>query len=313
MLAMYPAPDPPAERTRLVPGLLECPRYLLAVQPLGGRHVEALQAPDPPVDTSPPNRTGDPGIRDKISGVNKQTALVVAAVAALALATGGAIGFIWQAPGQASTWADVRTWATFAVVLVGVPTALIQLNLQRLQLRSQQKVINDEADRNKRRDELLDGQLRELEQRAQVGERQQAEAVEFSWQPATPLAGTATAGPIEYIWMGVVRNESRRPIRDVVCRIQPHPSQGFDWGAQAVGELIDVGIASAASALTFQDPKLGDRVPLIRAGDRFGFKTSIPVADNAVARMKVRFTDDAGLHWEIDPDLHLAKLASRDW
>ena len=92
-------------------------------------------------------------------------------------------GFIWQAPGRASTWADVRTWVTFAVVLVGVPTALVQLNLQRLQLRSQQQVISDEAVRNQRRDKLLDGQLAELEQRARVLERQQAEAVELSHEP----------------------------------------------------------------------------------------------------------------------------------
>jgi hypothetical protein len=102
--------------------------------------------------------------------MSKRTATVLAALAGVVL--GGAVGFISRAPGRASTWADVRTWVTFAVVLVGVPTALIQLNLQRLQLRSQQKVISDEADRNKRRDKLLDGQLLELEQRAQVLERQ---------------------------------------------------------------------------------------------------------------------------------------------
>jgi len=28
--------------------------------------------------------------------------------------------------------------------------------------------------------------------------------------------------------------------------------------------------------------------------------------------MKVRFTDDAGLHWQIDHDLHLEKLEHRD-
>jgi hypothetical protein len=245
--------------------------------------------------------------------VNKHTTLVVAALVVLALATGGAIGFIWHAPGEASTWADVRTWATFAVVLVGVPTALIQLNLQRLQLRSQQKVISEEADRNKRRDELLDGQLRELEQRAQVAERQQAEKVEFSWQPATPLDGAASDGPDKHIWMAVVENRSPRPIRDVVCRIQPHPAQDFDWGAQAVAEIVDVAISSAVRTQVFDKPKLEDRVPLIRAGRRFGFKTSFPVTDHGVARMMVRFTDDAGLGWEINPDLHLAKLASRDW
>jgi hypothetical protein len=31
------------------------------------------------------------------------------------------------------------------------------------------------------------------------------------------------------------------------------------------------------------------------------------------AKIKVRFTDDAGLHWEIDHDLHLEKLAERTW
>jgi hypothetical protein len=29
--------------------------------------------------------------------------------------------------------------------------------------------------------------------------------------------------------------------------------------------------------------------------------------------MKVRFTDDAGLYWEIDPDLHLKRLDARGW
>jgi len=58
---------------------------------------------------------------------------------------------------------------------------------------------------------------------------------------------------------------------------------------------------------------LDRRVPLIRAGSRFGFKTTVPVKDHEVARMMVRFTDDAGLHWEVDPDLHLAKLDSRNW
>jgi hypothetical protein len=54
-------------------------------------------------------------------------------------------------------------------------------------------------------------------------------------------------------------------------------------------------------------------VPLIRARSRFGFKAPIPVKDHGVARMMVRFTDDASLYWEVGPDLHLAKLDSRNW
>jgi len=26
-----------------------------------------------------------------------------------------------------------------------------------------------------------------------------------------------------------------------------------------------------------------------------------------------RFTDDAGLHWQIDQDLHLERLSEREW
>jgi hypothetical protein len=234
----------------------------------------------------------------------------VTALVALAFLVGGVIGgligFTWHAPGRPATWSDIRDWATAAAIVLGFPALLYQLNLQRLQ-------YADEANRNIARDELLDGQLRELQQRAAIEERKQADAVEFSWRQATPLAETPEQGPIEYVWMGVVRNGSPRPIRDAVCRIQPHPAQGFDWGAQGVGQLVNVGMGSNAGALLFNAPKLGDRVPLIRAGETFGFKTSIPAADHGAARMKIRFTDDAGVHWDVDPDLHLEKLNHRDW
>jgi hypothetical protein len=63
-------------------------------------------------------------------------------------------------------------------------------------------------------------------------ERGQADAVDFSWQPAAPLVANpdVNSSPFsssEPVWTGVVQNDSRRPVRDVVCRIQPHPAQGF--------------------------------------------------------------------------------------
>jgi hypothetical protein len=186
---------------------------------------------------------------------------------------------------------DVPTWLLVVIGAVGGGAALWQLGLQRRQLRDQQEVIAR--------------QTRQLE-------RAQADAIDFSWRPSAPLGQTAEAQK-EEIWMGVVHNGSRRPIRDVVCRIEPGPAQGFDLGAQGVGELVDVGMGSGASMPVFASPKLGDRVPLIRRDAIYGFKTEIPVKGHGVARMKVRFTDDAGLHWEIDPDLHLEKLAKRDW
>jgi len=96
---------------------------------------------------------------------------------ALALVIGGAIGFAWHAPGSAGTWADIRTWVGFAVPVIGVVVALVRLDLQRRQLPGQHKVIQEEVERDKRRDALISGQLRELEQRALTFERQQADAI----------------------------------------------------------------------------------------------------------------------------------------
>jgi hypothetical protein len=242
-----------------------------------------------------------------MSTVSKRTTVAMMVVGALVV--GGAIGFVWHVPGRPRTWDDARTWLTFAVLILGLPTALYQLNLQRLQLRDQQAVIKADAERSKRRDELLDKQLQELEQRVLMTERAQAEQVEFSWRASRPIDESREgAGDI---WMGVVENRSRRPIRDIVCRLQPHPAQDFDFPGVAVGELSGVYVGAHLPDLV--NPKLADRVPLIRGGRTYGFKTQIPVADHQVARMMVRFTDDALINWEIDSDLHLAKLQSRNW
>ena len=53
---------------------------------------------------------------------------------------------------------------------------------------------------------------------------------------------------------------------------------------------------------------------LIRAGQRYGFvfeirSNKVLIGDG----IAVRFTDDAGLHWQIDHEQHLKKLDKRDW
>lgn len=74
------------------------------------------------------------------------------------------------------SWGDVPTWLAVAVV-VGAVGGGVALG----QLRQQGNVIKGEFERNKKRDDLLDGQLHELEQRTRIIERQQAELVEFTW------------------------------------------------------------------------------------------------------------------------------------
>ena len=87
----------------------------------------------------PNSRTKPVALAVACLAVSKRT---TAFAVALALVIGGAIGFAWPAPGHPTTWTDIRTWVGFAFAVIGVTIALI-----------------------------LDGRLRELEQRA-AAERQ---------------------------------------------------------------------------------------------------------------------------------------------
>jgi hypothetical protein len=206
-------------------------------------------------------------------------------------------------------WGHVPTWLAVIVAAVGGGIALRQL-------RQQGNVIKGEVERNKRRDELLDGQLAELEQRGRIIERQQADAVDFSWRTGMGAAHGGS-GEVERaeVHEAVVANLSRRPIRNVTCRIRPLPVQGYDWGAVVVAELGEQpeGFRPAISSEAWFDERRDDKVPLIRAGRKFVFQFPIPSESSPDAKMKARFTDDAQIHWQIDSDLHLEKLPERDW
>ena len=54
------------------------------------------------------------------------------------------------------------------------------------------------------------------------------------------------------------------------------------------------------------------RVEFVRAGEAAAFIFEVDPSSYAEARMSARFTDDAGLHWQINHDLHLEPLDNRD-
>jgi len=232
-------------------------------------------------------------------------------IAAVAVATGcvlgGVIGFAWHAPGRPVTWDDIRTWAAFAAVVVGVPVAIYQLYLQRRQLADQQAILEGEIERNKRRDQLLDGQLNELEQRSRVAERAQAEAIDVE------LVDSTDDPPI---FMGNITNRSRRPIRDAICRITGADGPD-DQVAGTIGVLADWKLGGQVARrimVSNVEPGRNGCAPLIRVGGTMCFGFTCGRRDLPDAQAVARFTDDAGLHWEIGPDLHLRKLDSRgDW
>jgi hypothetical protein len=192
--------------------------------------------------------------------VGKRKALALAAAAApCGLAAGGLIGFIGHAPARAATWAGARPWLTFAAVMVGVPAALYQLNLQRRQFAGQQRAMEEEAGRNRGRDLLLHGQIGELRQRYLAVERQQAEQVGFAWED------TETSP------MGVVVNNSARPIRDVACILFPGGQKEAVLACRTVPmsywEIPHSGV-SGFCRMRRQDA--GHRVPVIAKTRRTG-------------------------------------------
>jgi hypothetical protein len=220
-----------------------------------------------------------------MSGVSKRTAILVAAVtAAVALAAGGVIGFILHAPGRPSTWTDARDWLTSAVLILGFPAAVYQLYLQRRQ-------FADEAKRNAARDDLLDRQRRELQQAEQLRQRAQAEGIRFRWIYGR-IGSTAQ-----------VENGSRRPIANITCQLDLDQG-GTMLSPRGVSDIVEFtgGGSATVPAECVSD---GCSVAVMRHGDRASFEFEASRRDHPNGRMLVRFTDDAGLHWELDHHGHL--------
>lgn len=114
---------------------------------------------------------------------------------------------------------DVPTWIAALGGTGAATAALRQLGLQGRQLANQQQTIQAESERNRSRDELLQRQLRDFDQRARTWERRQAEkvTVDFASSARPPCGITVNEG--DRVFAAHVVNDSDRPIRDVTAAI----------------------------------------------------------------------------------------------
>lgn len=189
-------------------------------------------------------------------------------------------------------WGDVPTWLAVGGGVVGGVAALRQLSLQRQQLQDQQQVIAAQA-------RLL--------------ERQQASQVEVTVQPISGAAvGVLPPETVQSVHMVVVVNNSARPIRNVACQMTP--AGQVPALAAVIGELRDWQIASHASAGLLVLTVRANHWRIVPAGQRCGFVFPFDTDTCPKVATEARFADDAGVDWEIDYDLHLAKLEPRgEW
>jgi hypothetical protein len=205
-----------------------------------------------------------------------------------------------RAAGHAASsiqWGDVATWATAAVAVAALIAALVAGGKLSAQVRLQGEQLADQRTANAKQAQVLDAQLRAIE-------RQQADAVTVT---GDRWSGKITGvrpdkGPDTH--SVVITNSWHRPIWKVACRIVPAPGD-------LMHEPALVGWVNELQGGLDQIPGQ-TTVDLVRAGRQAGFVFIYEIADYPDATVTVRFTDDADLHWQIDPDLHLHKLDSRD-
>ena len=124
------------------------------------------------------------------------------------------------------------------------------------------------------------------------------------------------AVPGQRVHMATVSNESHRPVDNVLCRIG---SAGL-WTTRYERAVVVGRLASDfGDRWNWEQHPLVDPVPRssarrIRPVETYGFVFEIEaqrVLD--LVEAAARFTDDAGLHWQIDRDQHLKQLPARDW
>ena len=152
----------------------------------------------------------------------------------------------------------------------------------------------------------LKAQNRETERQVAALERQQADQVDVRSTPVVATADRAAGQPGKRPLFNrgiTVENGSRRPIRDIAARLD---SAG---DGQALIEPARTGFVRDGGT-TWGDSSVMD---LLRARNEGSFYFAVPTNEHPKATILIRFTDDAGLHWQIDHNLHLQKLPGRDW
>lgn len=183
-------------------------------------------------------------------------------------------------------WGDFPTWVAVGVAAVGGTVALIQL-------RQQSNVLKGEVERNKRRDELLDGQLRDLKERQDDRVREQAEQINVWWNDKNEC--------------GKISNLSRRPITQVVAGNAIQLSDGgtstnlvSQWRLTNVRQTEISPISSAM-------------VQVIRPGEVAEALFELNQLQGKNRRLVVRFHDDAGRRWQLDEFMHLERAPDDGW
>jgi hypothetical protein len=204
-------------------------------------------------------------------------------------------------------WGNVPAWLALIVATAAATVGL-------LQLRQQANTLKGEVERNKCRDKLLDGQLRELRDRANDRSREQAEQIQPDW----------------YSDEVVVRNDSSRPITRLAISVVRSDDHGGHTTHHACGwyEGLDISDLEKRTADKLVE---GAVLPVLRPGRQAVSRLRAPAPppritssgeimpalvrirldDSPPDQRLLRFNDDAGRRWQLDEYQHLERARRR--
>jgi hypothetical protein len=234
----------------------------------------------------------------------------------------------------AAAW--LTAWGTLALAILALAAAIVAsfaLWKQSKEVRDQAYMLDltrrqfeEQTEVNKLQLKDLRASLKERVRHQRVAERQQADMVDFemtttrmpNWSPEDTEGFKVSPGtPVH---MAIVINNSRRPIEQVTCSAGTAPPPG--WPEEYSHQPVMVGrviksppLAEAPDgAWMLVQPIPRSTASLIRPGESYGFVFEIKVQLALFDAEKTRFTDDAGLYWQVNRDQHLEPLRNRrDW
>jgi hypothetical protein len=154
----------------------------------------------------------------------------------------------------------------------------------------------------------LRAQQRELTRQLAALERQQADQVDVYATTEVRRVPVEEADKTVNVqcWELVVINRSRRPVRNVEARIDA-------TGSSSLSPPDRSGWGNEEGVVLERSENGKTTITILRAGLRALFLFEHRKKEYPEARMVARFTDDAGLNWQIDHDMHLMRLEKRNW
>jgi hypothetical protein len=147
-------------------------------------------------------------------------------------------------------------------------------------------------------------QIRLLERTLGALTRQQAEQIDVEHELYGDTGVEGLISPSGIYWLVKLRNDSPRPVRSIARRLPAEYEEAVVKGAWFDDSAPDPGFGLVDNEV----------IPLLASGETWGFVVAIPLeTPDRSPGPTVRFTDDAGVRWQVTDDKSITPAEDGDW